>query len=59
MRIDKLLSDMGLLTRSEARAACKSGQILVDGKAVRDSSSHVDPEKQSIVFRGKEISYRR
>ena len=59
MRIDKLLSDMGLATRSEARAACKSGQILVDGKAVKDSSCHVDPERQSITFRGREISYRK
>ena len=59
MRIDKLLSDMGLATRSEARAACKSGQVLVDGVPVRDSSSHVDPERQSVVFRGRDISYRR
>ena len=59
MRIDKLLSDMGIATRSEARAACKSGQVIVDGAPIRDSSSHVDPEKQSIVFRGREISYRR
>ena len=59
MRIDKLLSDMGLATRSEARAACKSGQILVDGKAVKDSSCHVDPARQSITFRGREISYRK
>ena len=59
MRIDKLLSDMGLATRSEARAACKSGQITVDGAPIKDSSAHVDPEKQRIVFRGREISYRK
>ena len=59
MRIDKLLSDMGLATRSEARAACKSGQVLVDGIPVKDSSSHVDPEKQNIVFRSRVISYRK
>ena len=59
MRIDRLLSDMGLATRSEARAACKSGQVLVDGAPVRDSSAHVDPEKQTIVFRGRDITYRR
>ena len=59
MRIDKLLSDMGLATRSEARAACKSGQITVDGVPVKDPSSHIDPDKQRIVFRGREISYRR
>ena len=50
---------MGLLSRSEARVACKSGQILVDGAPVRDSSAHVDPEVQSIVFRGREISDRK
>ena len=59
MRIDKLLSDMGLATRSEARGACKAGQITVDGVPIKDSSAHVDPEKQRIVFRGREISYRR
>ena len=59
MRIDKLLSDMGIATRSEARAACKSGQVLVDGVPVKDSSAHVSPDRQSIVFRGREISYRR
>ena len=59
MRLDKLLSEMGLLSRSEARAACKSGQVLVDGAPFRDSSAHVDPEVQSIVFRGREISYRK
>ena len=59
MRLDRLLSDMGLASRSEARAACKSGQVLVDGAPVRDSSAHVDPDRQSIVFRGREIAYRR
>ena len=59
MRLDKLLSEMGLLSRSEARSACKAGQILVDGAPVRDSSAHVDPERQSIVFRGRDISYRK
>ena len=59
MRIDKLLSDMGLATRSEARAACKSGQVLVDGAPIKDSSAHVDPTGQTIVFRGREISYRK
>ena len=59
MRIDKLLSDMGLATRSEARGACKAGQVIVDGKPVKDSSLHVDPTQQSIIFRGREIAYRK
>ena len=59
MRIDKLLSDMGLATRSEARAACKAGQLIVDGVAIKDSSCHIDPTRQSIIFRAKEITYRK
>ena len=59
MRLDKLLSEMGIATRSEARSACKAGQVLVDGAPLRDSSAHVDPERQSVVFRGREISYRK
>ena len=59
MRIDKFLSEMGLATRSEARSACKSGQLLVDGVPVKDSSAHIDPEKQNVTFRGRNISYRK
>ena len=59
MRIDKFLSEMGLATRSEARLACKSGQLLVDGIPVKDSSAHIDPDKQSVTFRGRAISYRK
>ena len=59
MRIDKLLSDMGIAPRSKSRIACRSGQVTVDGVPVKDSSCHVDPEKQRIVFRGREISSRR
>ena len=59
MRIDKFLSDMGLATRSEARAACKKGMLLVDGAPVKDSSLHIDPEKQTVVFKGRTVNYRK
>ena len=59
MRIDKFLSDMGLATRSESRSACKAGLVLVDGVPIRDSSAHIDPDKQSVIFRGRAVSYRK
>ena len=31
MRIDKLISDMGLASRKEAAALAKRGQVFVDG----------------------------
>ena len=57
MRIDKLLSEMGVASRRECAAAAKAGQVLVDGVPVKDSARHVDPEKQKIIFRGREITY--
>jgi 16S rRNA pseudouridine516 synthase len=57
MRIDKLLSEMGVASRRECAAAAKAGQVLVDGVSVKDSARHVDPENQKIIFRGREITY--
>ncbi len=59
MRIDKLISDMGLATRKEASLIAKRGGILVDGEPVRDTSRHVDPEKCVISFQGREITFRK
>ena len=57
MRIDKLLSEMGIATRSEARSAAARGGVLVDGVPVRDLSRHVDPEAVRISYLGREIGY--
>ncbi len=59
MRIDKLLSDMGIATRRESADAAKRGQILVDGVPVKKTSQHIDPEVVTITFRGREIAYRK
>ena len=59
MRIDKLLSDMGIATRSEAKAAARRGGVVVDGVAVKDLSKHIDPERARVVYLGREVLYRR
>ena len=59
MRIDKLISDMGLASRKEASLIAKRGGVLVDGEPVRDLSRHVDPEKNVISFLGKQVSFRK
>lgn len=59
MRIDKLISDMGLASRKEASQIAKRGGVLVDGVPVRDLSRHVDPEKCTVSFEGREISFRK
>ena len=58
MRIDKFLSEMGVASRKEAARAARSGGVLVDGVAIKDLSSHIDPEHQSVVFLGRKIEYR-
>ena len=59
MRIDKLLSDMGIASRSEAKAAARRGGVVVDGEPVKDLSHHIDPEVSRIVYLGREVVYRR
>ncbi len=59
MRIDKFISDSGLASRKEASLAAKRGQLLVDGVAVKDTSRHIDPERQTVTFMGEVLEYRR
>ena len=59
MRIDKLLSELGICTRREAAKAAKSGGILVDGTPERDPSRHIDPDKNRISFLGREVTYQK
>ncbi len=59
MRIDKFISDCGLASRKEASIAAKRGQVLINGVAIRDTSSHINPEVDTVTFMGEEIEYHR
>ena len=59
MRIDKLISELGIASRKEAARVAKSGGVYVDGECVRDLSRHVDPDKAKVVYQGRELSYRK
>ncbi len=59
MRIDKLLSELGIVTRREAAKIAKSGGILVDGIPVKDVSKHVDPDKAQITVLGRRVVYQK
>jgi 16S rRNA pseudouridine516 synthase len=58
MRLDKLLANMGYGTRKEIKKFCKSGAVKVDGKPVKDSSIHVDPDSQEVEIHGEIVQYR-
>ncbi|WP_342555326.1 pseudouridine synthase [Paenibacillus sp. FSL R7-0652] len=57
-RLDKILSHMGVGTRSELKKMVKQGRIYVDGRAVKDSGIQVNPENQIIEADGERIIYR-
>ena len=59
MRIDRFLSDMGLASRSEAKAAARSGGVTVNSVAVKDLSTHIDPERDVVYYLGRRVEYRR
>ena len=59
MRIDKFISELGIASRKEAAQAAKRGLLLVDGLPERDTSRHIDPEKNAVTFMGRELTYKK
>ncbi|MBO5372165.1 MAG: rRNA pseudouridine synthase [Lachnospiraceae bacterium] len=57
MRLDKLLVEMQIGSRSEVKKHIKNGLIAVDGNNKVKPEQQVDPQKQQITFRGKELHY--
>ncbi len=57
MRIDKLLSNMGLASRSESAKSAKLGEIKVNGITVKKADAKIDPCKDVVEFRGKIVEY--
>jgi 16S rRNA pseudouridine516 synthase len=59
MRLDKMLSECGIASRKESAKAARSGQITVDGIPVKNADAKIDPEKDTIVFCGRPIQYKK
>ena len=58
MRVDKLLSNVGVASRAELKKYCKQGLISVNGKVVNNPGVQVDSESDDIRFNGEKIVYR-
>lgn len=59
MRLDKMLSECGVASRSETSRAARAGKITVNGVAVKKADFSVDPERDAVVFCGRPIRYRK
>lgn len=57
MRLDKLLADMGIGTRSEVKKIIKSGAISINGNVVKDGSVKIEEKSDTIVYKGKVLKY--
>ena len=54
--INRALSKLGILSRSQATDAIRSGRVRVNGRIVRDPSVLVEPERARIVVDGERRS---
>lgn len=59
MRVDKYLSDAGVLTRSECAKATKQGKISVNGQTVKSPSVHIDENNDEVLFCGKKVGWKK
>ena len=54
-RLDKILCDSGLGTRSQVKAILKAGRVAVDGTVERDNGRKVDLSRQSVCCDGQRV----
>ncbi|MDE6184449.1 MAG: 16S rRNA pseudouridine(516) synthase, partial [Lachnospiraceae bacterium] len=58
MRIDRLLCEMNIGTRSQVKELIKKGQVCINGVVIRKPELHVDENCTKITCKGKEYVYR-
>lgn len=59
MRLDKLLSDMGIASRKELRDIIRSGRVQVDGSVAARPETKVDPERSELRLDGELLRYQK
>jgi len=55
-RLDKIMSTLGILSRSECKKAIKQGLISVNGVTVSSSDLKINPDVDDIVYKNEHIS---
>lgn len=58
MRLDKLIANAGLASRSEISKAVRGGRVTVNGIPAKTPALQVDPEHDNVVYCGKAVNYR-
>lgn len=58
VRLDKLIANAGLAARSEVARNVRGGRVLVNGAPAKSPALAVDPDKDTVVYCGREVRYR-
>ncbi len=59
MRLDKMLSECGVASRSEVARACRKGLVLVNGAPAAKPDLQVDETTAAVVYCGAPVRYRK
>lgn len=59
MRLDKMLSECGVASRSEVARACRKGLVLVNGSPAAKPDLQVDETTAAVTYCGTPVRYRK
>lgn len=59
MRLDKMLSNMGIGTRKEVKAMVKKNRVTVNEELIKDGGKHINPYEDIVKVDGKEVTYQK
>ena len=57
IRIDKMLSNVTNISRSEIKRFIKRGEVTVNGRVVKTADEKIDPESSDVKLKGQTIRY--
>ena len=57
MRLDKFISECGLLSRKETAKAARAGRITVNGEVVLRADLHIDEKAVTVTLDGEAVAY--
>lgn len=59
VRLDKVISELGVASRRELKQMIRSGRVSVNGQTVTEPEKHIDPEKDELCLDGAALRLRR
>ncbi len=57
IRIDKMLSNVGLGTRKQIKQDAKNGSVKINDEIVKDSSKIIDTDKDEVKYKNEIVKY--